>query len=217
MKPGPNLGKVRSIEERQKQSVSARATYAAMTPEQRQQRCATWAGREHTPETKAKIGAAQRAAWASDTGVRRKQMSQLGSRRRGVKLSEADKLARSVSVKRSWELLGPELKRARIRASLTQGRKKTSLEAAVERLLILLGVEFCYQEAIGAYFVDFYIPTRRLVIECDGGYWHSLPGAAERDAVRDTVLTAQGYTVLRLPEHEIKSGACLSLLQGAVA
>lgn len=93
-------------------------------------------------------------------------------------------------------------------------RERTSIEVIVASLLTSLGVEYEEQKRIGRYSVDFYIPGKNLVIECDGSYWHSerKPGAKEKDARKDAYLTSCGYSILRLPEVEIKNGDSLSLL-----
>ncbi len=40
---------------------------------------------------------------------------------------------------------------------------------------------------------------RKLVVEIDGETWHGSPDAKERDAARDEIIRAEGYTVLRIP------------------
>lgn len=45
---------------------------------------------------------------------------------------------------------------------------------------------------------DFLIDDK-LVVEIDGATWHSSPDAIARDAARDKVIHAEGYTVLRIP------------------
>jgi very-short-patch-repair endonuclease len=45
---------------------------------------------------------------------------------------------------------------------------------------------------------DFLIDDK-LVVEIDGAKWHGSPDAIARDAARDEVVQAYGYTVLRIP------------------
>lgn len=45
---------------------------------------------------------------------------------------------------------------------------------------------------------DFLIDDK-LVVEIDGATWHGSPDAIARDAARDKVIHAEGYTVLRIP------------------
>ena len=95
--------------------------------------------------------------------------------------------------------------------------KPTSIERAVSSVLSALKVEFLAEHRIGPYLVDFYLPAKQLIVECDGSYWHSLPNVKERDARRDEWLRALGYTVLRLPEPDIRSGAAMVPLAKAAA
>ncbi len=53
---------------------------------------------------------------------------------------------------------------------------------------------------------------RQLDVECDGQYFHELPGCAEHDRQRDDLVTASGYQVLRLSEADIESGAAKEVL-----
>jgi very-short-patch-repair endonuclease len=58
------------------------------------------------------------------------------------------------------------------------------------------------------------VSSKNLVIECDGEYWHDRkPGAKAKDARKDAYLLSKGYSILRLPEIEIKSGNFNALLE----
>lgn len=84
-------------------------------------------------------------------------------------------------------------------------RKETSIEAAIRVLLDDLDVAYSQEHQIDFYTCDFLIASSRLVIECDGSYWHSLDKVFRRDKKKDKYLAAKGYVVLRLPEQRIKS------------
>lgn len=102
------------------------------------------------------------------------------------------------------------------------GRKSrdTSLELTVRAVLDVLDIEYRSSHRINRFIVDIYVPSRNLIIECDGAYWHSLPRIIGRDVERDAFLRASGYKVLRLPECDIKSGlspdVMLSLCEAAI-
>ena len=89
----------------------------------------------------------------------------------------------------------------------------TSIERAVQAVLRGLGIAFEANARIGFYIVDVYIPSKNLVIECDGDYWHNLPGRKERDAERDAWLMEVGFNVLRLSEKAIKAGEHVEVLK----
>jgi very-short-patch-repair endonuclease len=84
--------------------------------------------------------------------------------------------------------------------------RETRIETKLYMELERRGVTFVRQQVIdGLWVVDALVPGARMVIECDGEYWHSLPGAAERDKKKDTYLTSRGYKVFRFPEAAINA------------
>ena len=89
--------------------------------------------------------------------------------------------------------------------SHTIGRKPTSIERKVKAMLDDIGIEYIAEKPMGAFVCDFVIKPVRLVIECDGSYWHNLPEVKARDANKDKWLKAHGYFVLRLSEDDINS------------
>jgi len=79
----------------------------------------------------------------------------------------------------------------------------TTPELAMMDILDDVGVEYNEQASIGAYRVDFLLPNHNIVLEVDGDYWHNLPGAKERDELRDVTIMEKGYDVIRFWESEI--------------
>lgn len=84
-------------------------------------------------------------------------------------------------------------------------KRGTSIERAVAALLDADSVVYEPQKHIGVYLCDFYIPSARLVIECDGTYWHSKAEQVFKDVRRDAWLKSHGYQVLRLSEDKINT------------
>ena len=58
------------------------------------------------------------------------------------------------------------------------------------------------QKNIGRYIVDFYIATKKIVIELDG-FQHGLPENAQKDTERDAYLQKMGITVLRYRNSDV--------------
>lgn len=75
----------------------------------------------------------------------------------------------------------------------------TSIEKPVADELDRLGIHFLHNQKVGRYFVDFLVQGR-VVIECDGEYWHR-DGQKERR--RDSALHAKGLFVFHLSGKEI--------------
>ncbi len=67
----------------------------------------------------------------------------------------------------------------------------------------LLGEKFFRQYGVGNYILDFYCPRRKLAIELDGGQ-HAEPKNVEYDLLRDAYLNAQGITVMRFWNNEVR-------------
>ena len=90
-------------------------------------------------------------------------------------------------------------------ACYLKNKGETDIEKRVREKLNQLGELYHPQYKIGYWTVDFYLPFRSLVIEVDGNFWHSSPGAKRRDKAKDTFLTRRGYKVIRLLGTIIKS------------
>ena len=67
-----------------------------------------------------------------------------------------------------------------------------------------LGVKFRRQHSIGGYIVDFYCPSRKLVIEIDGSQ-HNKKDAKEYDEIRTNFLKGLDIKVLRFTNLEVST------------
>ena len=85
------------------------------------------------------------------------------------------------------------------------GNKETGIEVAMQELLTKLGIIFKAQKRIGRYRVDIYVPSRGLVIECDGEYWHRFEDSTKRRR-RDRFIRNQGLRLWHFTEAEINAG-----------
>lgn len=97
-------------------------------------------------------------------------------------------------------------------------RRETSIEKWVRDVLIKLCVPFVPQAPVGNFVVDFLVPSRQLIIQTDGDYWHGNPAVytkdfltprqrkrRELDRLCDRQAGALGFQILRLWEADIKS------------
>lgn len=175
-------------------------------------------GIPHTAETKQRISQTLKNKWQKDEDfIRanlqwREQLSPEEWRRITLKSTDAMNVF--------WQSLTPK-ERLAVNAN---GRKAASLirptliELAIEELLKSLNITFESQKPIGKFIVDIYIPAKKLVIECDGDYWHSLPSAIKRDKAKDRYLSRLGYKIIRIPERIIKNDkrSCIALIENAI-
>lgn len=81
---------------------------------------------------------------------------------------------------------------------------ETSIEKKIRLTLTKSGVSFSQEVKIGIYRADFLIQEKNTVIECDGDYWHKIPGAIEKDQRKDKYLSHLGYKVIRIAESHIR-------------
>lgn len=59
------------------------------------------------------------------------------------------------------------------------------------------------QYIVGFYSLDFAFTDQKLVVECDGDYWHSLPKQQARDKAKEAYLRNKGWVIFRLTETDI--------------
>ncbi len=62
----------------------------------------------------------------------------------------------------------------------------------------MISAELRRQQVISGFIADFYCHRAALVIEVDGSYHH-----ADSDAERDSILAAQGISVLRFTNEDV--------------
>jgi len=71
---------------------------------------------------------------------------------------------------------------------------------------------------IRPYQCDILFPNEKVVVECDGNYWHDYPQHRKIDAERTKILQKDGYLVLRYWGSEIKSDVvgCVDEIEGCI-
>lgn len=102
--------------------------------------------------------------------------------------------------------------RARAISMMVSGafsNKRTGIEVKMSSILVKTGLNFMEQVPLEKItIVDFYLPEYRLVIYCDGDFWHRSKWAEKqnvfkRDNLQTKVLESRGYKVFRFSESEI--------------
>ena len=81
----------------------------------------------------------------------------------------------------------------------------TKIERKMEAFLKFKNIKFYHPFNIGNYCFDFYVPENKLVIECDGDYWHNYPDGTEKDRIKDKYLKSKNLKIVRFWEREINN------------
>jgi len=72
--------------------------------------------------------------------------------------------------------------------------------SSIEQMLIdeleRRSIPFEFQYYIKQWAADFAFPQCKLIVEADGVYWHSLPGATERDGRKDSFFEKHGLFII---------------------
>ena len=104
--------------------------------------------------------------------------------------------------------LYPNMGLRKTRQNIIMPIKDSKIELKTQNFLKELNIDFFTHHMINQikhrYQCDIWIPSKNLVIECDGDYWHSYPTGREIDKIRTSELIEKGFKVLRLWERDIK-------------
>lgn len=107
----------------------------------------------------------------------------------------------------AWKRAHPEeaMEHSLVGNLALQTMSPTSIERMLMSCLEKRKEPFEFQYVVGGKFIcDFAYPHAKLIIECDGTYWHSTPEQKRRDASKDAYLRACGYTVMRFSDQAIQ-------------
>lgn len=85
----------------------------------------------------------------------------------------------------------------------------SSIEIKIKHELDLIGVYYIHQKPIceGKFILDFYLPDYKLVLECNGTYWHKLPERQARDIALSEYVKSKGRKIVFIWEDEINKNA----------
>ena len=85
--------------------------------------------------------------------------------------------------------------------------KPTSIELKVKKQLDYYGIRYIQQKHINDgdrnYYLDFYLPEFKTVLECNGDYWHNKEERKQRDKMLKQYVESTGRKIVFIWEHEI--------------
>ena len=143
----------------------------------------------------------------------------IGSKHKGRPRPASVKAKEAKTQRNRWRTMTPE-RREEVLRHVAQGTADaartggSSIELAVESLLLSLGIPFEKQKAVGRYIADFFLPNVGIYMEVDGCYWHGCAecGYARKvrqdrvatDKRKDAYFRHHRLTLVRIPEHDIR-------------
>lgn len=122
---------------------------------------------------------------------------------------EDDERLLTASKRRIREIAADNIKMLENLSTGTDDKKfnnTSSIEYIIKDILSNNGIKFIHQFNFFDLFVcDFAIPSKKVLIECDGNYWHDWPNGLTKDKVRKRQAKENGWKMLRLWESDIKN------------
>jgi hypothetical protein len=167
-------------------------------------------GCRHTEDVKKRIGEASRGWKRSDDF--RKKISE-AMRRPHIRAAVRERLLlRNTSIEfrelvreHMWVRMNSQERKEYMRRSAikrNKSAKMTDIEQIVFRQLSAKGVKFIYQfEVEGRFLFDFCVGD--VLVECCGGYWHSLPRVISQDCVKREWAKENGFKLSFLRGEDI--------------
>ena len=103
-----------------------------------------------------------------------------------------------------WTDLDYRKKMLEVLSSAKLIRRNTSIEIKMQGILRQHGYFFQTHIPVCSICIpDIVLPECKIIIQCDGDYWHNYPDGLEKDRNQDKILTENGWRVIRFWEHEI--------------
>ena len=174
-------------------------------PRERETQGARRKGRRHSPDARAKMSAV--AVRRYQNPDERAKTSAATTGRKMPPCTPEWRAHLSTALKTSPRAQAHRARLGRVSPTRIEIQLKNALDAA--------GVEYVFQFPVPGtpYTADFYLPLRNTILEADGEYWHSRPQTRIKDARRDAIMSALGYRVVRLGEHQIHAIVPASVME----
>lgn len=207
---------------RQKQSKSLKKWWAKMTKEEkrkrmiplikaRQERWNNTTKEERKQVTKKWREAGTRAFqehWEQMTKEERSKL--IESMLKGSQMPEVRQKRGKAYTRNLMKMTkGERLERMLPAITASQKANPSSIEKMIWKELDKLNISYRTQVpfANGRFIVDIYVPAQRLIIECNGDYYHNykiFPESKKRDKAFEMYAKNNGYKLIWLWEHDIR-------------
>lgn len=184
------------------------------TPEKRAEFSDRMSVRAQDPEVRVKLSKSARTRWSDPEAAQRQSAKMKAiweSEEHRAKMRERmnspeTKAKSSKAIREQWAAMSADEKNERMRhmrKAFKGGHKLTKIESLTMTALNDRELPYLAHKVIGAYNVDFIVPSLSLIIECDGSYHHAQ--RPDHDEKRDKFFADNGYATVRLSDKEIES------------
>ena len=113
-----------------------------------------------------------------------------------------------------------KIRRNTIKQHLRGGFPQTNtiIERIIEKKLKENKIDFEHPFAFGRFVCDFAILNNKIIIECDGDYWHNREDIKKKDKAKNAYIKKSGWKILRFWETDIKNNPdnCIKVIQEEV-
>lgn len=92
----------------------------------------------------------------------------------------------------------------------------TKIERIMEKELTKQKIEYIHPFPLANRWVcDFGFPNSKLIVECDGDYWHRREDVKKKDKAKDAYINKVGWKILRFWEKDIKNNIndCVDIIK----
>jgi very-short-patch-repair endonuclease len=144
-----------------------------------------------------------RELWKNEDYARRNSQTRI---RNWKKASFRDKYKKGHLIGARKRVDNPEFLK---RVAKACAKHPNESEKVLIKILGGLRVSYKFQPQLLGFIPDF-IVKKKLVVECDGKYWHSLPEVVERDGRKRRKFLKAGYRLLRLDSAEVRKNPILA-------
>jgi len=208
----------RSKETRQKISQALKRRFAQMTRGEKSNYLLPATKAAQTLESRQKASITLKENWDRMTKEEKRERTKLWgvagqkvchSLKARQKMGKTQKIRLAkMTEKEKMKILEPWIKAGRTNPS--------SIEKAIWEVLDKLGINYETQVSFNysKFIVDIYVPAQRLIIECNGDYWHNLPDRKRRDKKLKKYTKNNSYNLIELWERDIRRNPEQALQNG---
>lgn len=166
-------------------------------------------GESRSPESNRRRGLSVSRAYHRKTAEEKKRFAKSVSKTitaHWKSLTPRQRAKRGRNISAGW---GTASRRAQaIRMSHRRAKGLSEHPNGIEKLmwctLSKLGLKFKFCPVLCGFVPDFVLENFKLIIECNGKYWHSLPEVKRRDRRKRYRFKKAGYTVLAFTDQQIR-------------